>query len=166
MPICVTCGQEKDVELFVINKGIRRKQCKKCKSKANSSGKPRTTCFKKGHQPPYAGKKMPPEMVERMREVRRNPNATGRGSYRYQIWKFTVFQRDNCKCVNCGATQKLHAHHIVPWKVDETKRFDVDNGQTLCNSCHSKEETVLAEAGKATRFKKGHKGLKKNGHNK
>ena len=34
----------------------------------------------------------------------------------------------------------MHAHHIIPWKVNKSKRFELDNGLTLCKSCHKKIE--------------------------
>jgi len=41
------------------------------------------------------------------------------------------------------------AHHLKTFKDYPELRFDVDNGQTLCRSCHKK---VHEEIGKKTRF--------------
>ena len=62
------------------------------------------------------------------------------------IFRKLVKERDG-KCLKCGSTERLHAHHIKPWKDYPELRFDINNGTTLCNSCHSKEEG----------FQKGHK---------
>jgi len=62
-----------------------------------------------------------------------------RGSKEYEDWRKAVFIRDNFTCQDCcDNSNKLHAHHIVEWSKDESKRFDVDDGITLCQSCHSK----------------------------
>lgn len=61
----------------------------------------------------------------------------GRNSARYYEWSRLVKQRDG-ECKNCGVKEKLHAHHIIPWKINKEKRFDVNNGLTLCRSCHKK----------------------------
>jgi hypothetical protein len=51
-----------------------------------------------------------------------------------------VKERDKWCCQKCNAKTKLHAHHIIPWEQDKSKRFDLDNGITLCASCHAKED--------------------------
>lgn len=53
-------------------------------------------------------------------------------------WRKLVFNRDNYTCQHCGDKKYLHAHHIVEWAKDESKRFILDNGVTLCVECHSK----------------------------
>ena len=40
------------------------------------------------------------------------------------------------KCEICGATENLVAHHIVPWAYSIKGRFDLNNGQCLCDNCH------------------------------
>lgn len=52
-------------------------------------------------------------------------------------WRKSVFKRDNYTCQHCNEKTYLHAHHIIEWAIDESKRFDVDNGITLCVECHS-----------------------------
>ena len=53
-------------------------------------------------------------------------------------WRKSVFKRDNYTCQHCGNKTYLHAHHIIEWAVDESKRFEISNGITLCVECHSK----------------------------
>ena len=57
----------------------------------------------------------------------------------YHQWRRAVFSRDQFKCMNknckSGST-KLHAHHVVPWKDNKDKRYDVSNGITVCVQCH------------------------------
>ena len=50
-------------------------------------------------------------------------------------WAQKVKQRDNYTCVLCGAPGE-HAHHIKPVSYFYDHRYDVDNGITLCKSCH------------------------------
>lgn len=71
-----------------------------------------------------------------------------RSSKRYKIWKKSVLERDAYRCMECGSTEKLTCHHKIPFHESVEKRFDVDNGQTLCSSCH----------GKVDGYKKGQKG--------
>jgi len=54
-------------------------------------------------------------------------------------WRNKVLARDKYKCVKCGATDRLVAHHVIYWSEDITKRISVENGMTLCEKCHAKE---------------------------
>lgn len=47
-----------------------------------------------------------------------------------------AFERDGFKCIKCGSTKKLQAHHIIPVKMDGIISADVDNVITLCSKCH------------------------------
>lgn len=52
-------------------------------------------------------------------------------------WRTSVFHRDNYRCRACGGGGYLQAHHIEAWAHAIALRFDVDNGVTLCRSCHA-----------------------------
>lgn len=54
----------------------------------------------------------------------------------YKEWRNKVFQKDNYTCVICGAKRELIGHHLNSWNNCVEKRFDPDNGVTLCQSCH------------------------------
>lgn len=59
-----------------------------------------------------------------------------RNSYKYIQWRENVYKRDNYTCQQCGETGKIQAHHIKEWKDHKELRYDVDNGITLCRTCH------------------------------
>jgi predicted restriction endonuclease len=50
-------------------------------------------------------------------------------------WANAVKDRDGRKCVICGSTQMLNAHHIIARENHETK-FDLQNGLSLCPLHH------------------------------
>lgn len=50
-------------------------------------------------------------------------------------WSAVVKERDK-NCVRCGSTYKLHAHHIKSFKDHPDLRYEVSNGETLCQKCH------------------------------
>lgn len=52
-----------------------------------------------------------------------------------------VFARDGHRCVVCRAPAQ-DAHHIVERRLFEDGGYDVDNGASLCGSCHMKAETT------------------------
>lgn len=62
-----------------------------------------------------------------------------RQSKEYSEWRNIVFRRDSFQCQICKAIGgRLEAHHIFPFKKYPDKRFDIDNGVTLCKACHKK----------------------------
>ena len=54
-------------------------------------------------------------------------------------WRNAVLARDGHACTQCGATERLEAHHIVRWAECPEARVIVDNGVTLCDACHKRE---------------------------
>lgn len=56
----------------------------------------------------------------------------------YKDWRQKVCKRDRHKCQmpGCGYKKFLQAHHIRRWSSASILRFDIDNGITLCKSCH------------------------------
>lgn len=75
-----------------------------------------------------------------------NPNWRGgqpsvdpeRNRYPAKAWVKAVKDRDGWRCVECGSTDRLHAHHVKRWKHHPELRYDVSNGVTLCHLCHDK----------------------------
>ena len=72
-----------------------------------------------------------------------HPNWSGgsediRKSKEYRQWRQTIHKNYE-SCESCGATENLHAHHIVPVSEDEELATDVGNGVLLCGACHSEE---------------------------
>jgi hypothetical protein len=61
-----------------------------------------------------------------------------RKSFEGVQWRSDVFQRDNWICQTCGVRGGvvLQAHHKKSWAEYPEFRYDVDNGVTLCISCH------------------------------
>lgn len=55
-----------------------------------------------------------------------------------KIWANTVKERDNHTCHRCGVKDPHnHAHHVAPRSRRPDLKFLVENGKTLCNSCHT-----------------------------
>lgn len=63
-------------------------------------------------------------------------NKDFRYSIAYQNWRKAVLERDFYTCQICGCKEDLHAHHIKHFAKEIDKRFDIDNGITLCKICH------------------------------
>ena len=59
-----------------------------------------------------------------------------RNTREYRIWRVGVIRRDGC-CKVCGTLKARHAHHLNHSSYFPEEKFDVDNGITLCQKCHS-----------------------------
>ena len=68
-------------------------------------------------------------------------NLDGRRRQEYTIWRNAVFQRDHYTCQKCEDNKggNLRAHHIKPYAEYPELRYDIDNGITLCHTCHELE---------------------------
>lgn len=64
-------------------------------------------------------------------------NKAVRNSQDYALWRISVFSRDAFCCKKCNKKgTSLHAHHIESFATNKNLRTDIDNGVTLCQSCH------------------------------
>lgn len=52
-------------------------------------------------------------------------------------WRQAVLERDGHACVDCGSTERLHAHHLTYVSMAPEKQHDLDNGVTVCVWCHA-----------------------------
>jgi len=59
---------------------------------------------------------------------------------RWKEAKRLCHERDGWACVECDETDQLEADHIVRLAEAPELAFDLDNLQTLCESCHDQKE--------------------------
>lgn len=54
------------------------------------------------------------------------------------VWRKSVYKRDNYSCIKCGDDRggNLNAHHKDGYAWCVERRYDIDNGATLCETCH------------------------------
>lgn len=64
-----------------------------------------------------------------------------RSGKNYTNWRKAVLERDNYKCVKCGAIDSLQTHHIKQLSKYPELATDINNGITLCYKCHKKEHS-------------------------
>lgn len=65
-----------------------------------------------------------------------------RQSAKYKNWRKKILLKDNYTCQICGLRGgRLTADHIKSWCMFPENRFDIDNGRTLCFTCHTKTDT-------------------------
>ncbi len=56
-----------------------------------------------------------------------------------RLWREAVFARDNWTCQKCGERGgRIEAHHVKRFSKYPELRLAIDNGLTLCKSCHKK----------------------------
>ena len=65
-----------------------------------------------------------------------------RNRIEYKRWRKAVFERDNYTCQLCGKRGgNLQADHIKSFAYFPEHRLEIENGRTLCISCHRKTDT-------------------------
>lgn len=132
------------------NKGIptseeARKKQSESKLRAGIKPPPRTGCkpwnFGKLGEYSTSSKGRPREDIrgEKCRLWKGGKTGDGlqRGRVENSNWKKACLERDEHKCKVCDTTKSLVVHHIKCWKKYPELRFDIDNGVTLCRSCHA-----------------------------
>jgi transcription elongation factor Elf1 len=73
-------------------------------------------------------------------------NHLARGSVEFKEWRKAVFERDKYTCQECGDTKSyLHPHHIKEFAIYKELRYEVNNGLTLCKTCHLRLHGLLKE---------------------
>lgn len=76
-------------------------------------------------------------------------NKAIRTSTAYKEWRTAVFKRDNYTCQICGIKGKrLNADHIKRFSDYKELRLALENGRTLCESCHKKTDTYGKKSNK------------------
>lgn len=112
------CGRENEITLnhFLYGDNF----CKECKREALSGS---------NH---YLWN---PELTEKERSENKSRNSKGK----FKTWRLAVFKRDNFTCQKCSSRKSgtLNAHHLDGYNWCKEKRTDIDNGVTLCETCHS-----------------------------
>lgn len=71
-------------------------------------------------------------------------NCQIRHSYKYKLWRESVFKRDDYTCQECkkrGAY--LNSDHIKQFAYFPKLRFKLSNGRTLCRECHYKRHSKI-----------------------
>jgi 5-methylcytosine-specific restriction endonuclease McrA len=72
----------------------------------------------------------------------------GYNAMEYKVWRKSVFERDDYTCQRCFMEkgQYITAHHLKSWCKHPDLRYDVNNGITLCEVCHSLTDNYKGRA--------------------
>ena len=70
---------------------------------------------------------------------------------KYREWRTAIFQRDRYTCLRCSRSSTyLEAHHIFNWNDNPDKRYDLENGVTLCQNCHIEFHRIYGKKNNTT----------------
>ena len=111
------CGNEKEINIRSLLIG-KTKSCG-CNSLAAISGK-------NNHN-------WNPSLTDKERIAKARKGKTSK----YRKWQLAVFKRDGYTCQISGKKGgKICAHHLTPWAINKSLKFDASNGITLHESIH------------------------------
>ncbi len=134
---CLTCGEQFWRAPSAIKKGQNKYCSRNCyfKSDKNKQKKPYISEIRKNNtgekSPTWKGGVTPENM-----KIRNSKN--------YTEWRQAVFLRDSYTCIDCGNKSEkgnyvyLNAHHIEAFSTNKELRLDINNGVTLCVTCHKR----------------------------
>lgn len=94
------------------------------------------------------GRKTSPETIEKMRKAQhiywKKQLGVGpvKNSRALKYWSSEVKHRDNYSCVYCGTQEMLNSHHILCKYKHPELALCLNNGITLCISCHKNEHKL------------------------
>lgn len=89
-----------------------------------------------------------PKSIAWIKDRSKLSDRSGRASPAYFEWAKHVKKRDlkKCRLADETCTKKIEVHHILPWRKYKHRRFDVDNGITLCTRHHPKGKREMEMA--------------------
>jgi len=129
----------RDISKRTIHGGFKplTKECKYCNKKFTITSKNKRTvkyCSIECRQESY---KSGEEHHLFKKELSRDYRSRHRLFPEVAIWRKTIFERDQYICQLCNKKgDKLNAHHFENYSSNKEKRFNIDNGVTLCVKCH------------------------------
>ena len=154
--IAMICGcHPRTIHQWLINFGIPRRQG----GIAGMHPSEREACLEKlcatlnKYRPTTKGRRLSLETRRKMSLARQGSNAPNwrggitpqneieRRKVEYKQWRLAVYKKDKYICQSCGVKCSpktgLHAHHIKDFANHKELRLDINNGMTLCRSCHN-----------------------------
>ena len=107
------CGDINEISFWHFQKGQRCKKCAARKREGDNNGN------------------YNPNLTDEDRTDKRN-------SQEYRDWRRQVYEQHNYTCQKClKRGGRLNAHHIEGYAQNKDLRIDINNGMTLCKSCHN-----------------------------
>ena len=136
------------MKIILTHKGIKKSEETKRKMKENHIGTlgkklPRSKEHQQKISDAKKGKRYP--KASKAKVGSKNPMWKGgiagglnrlRCLVEYKLWRKAVLDRDGYRCVWCGSDKQLEVDHIKSMALYPELRLAIDNGRTLCKSCH------------------------------
>lgn len=83
------------------------------------------------------------KIIKKFASQQKLKNKKARNTKEYKKFRKKIIERDNYRCINCGASDRLEVHHIKPASKFPEQIMDESNVITLCVSCHSKTDSYF-----------------------
>ena len=136
---CLICGIDFYAKPYLFKRGHGKYCSQKCYG-ISTQGKHKAH-FGRPLSPKHRAK-LSGENANNWQGGKSTTNEIERHRTEYRLWRIAIFMRDDYTCQICSKRGgKLNADHIKPFSLYPELRLAIDNGRTLCESCHKKTET-------------------------
>ena len=162
---CQTCGKSFDVPLRTIKRNGGKYCSLECKYADQRNGETVTceVCGKPFVLRPSESKSGHKRCSWRCRNIAMRGSGNGRWNggdkdFRGHDWqevRTAALARDGNRCTECGSTQSLLVHHIVPW--EDSHDNSLSNLKTLCIGCHIRTHNLMDVKSPSGRYSKTRK---------
>lgn len=151
--VCSSCSKSVRYQLDYVREAFEQEDCVLLEDEYVNCKTPMRYIAQCGHESQISFDVFvnAPSASKRCRKCHRHTyhdNPSDRDLFASKVWRKAVYEKDGWVCQACGKhSGELNAHHLDAYDSYPEKRFSLENGVTLCPSCHTKFHVAFGFGG-------------------